>query len=118
MRVDTERGKALERLSGSRCAADGNQLYPSRPLAVGLMIRSWGALQCMKLCSALLRSPHGLQQEGLRSVIGTAAATAMEKRNLAIDQWGGDKRNFQDVGTPAGRNGVAGVVKMVESRVQ
>jgi len=40
MRVDTERGKALERLSGSRCAADGNQLYPSRPLAVGLMIRS------------------------------------------------------------------------------
>jgi len=102
MRVDTERGKALERLSGSRCAADGNQLYPSRPLAVGLMIRSWGALQCMKLCSALLRSPHGLQQEGLRSVIGTAAATAMEKRNLAIDQWGGDKRNFQDVGHTSG----------------
>jgi hypothetical protein len=39
----------------------------------------------------------------------------MEERNLAIDQWGGDKRNFQDVDTPAGRNGVTVAVKMVES---
>jgi hypothetical protein len=97
-------------------AADGNQLYPSRQVAVGLMIRSWGALQCMS--SALLRSPHGLQQEGLRSIIGTAVVAAPEKRNLAIDQWGGDKRSFQDVDTPAGRNGVTVVVKMVESRVE
>jgi hypothetical protein len=66
------------------------------------------------MSSALLRSPQGLVQEGLRSIIGTAAVTAMEERNLAIDQWGGDKRNFQDVDTPAGRNGVTVAVKMVQ----
>jgi hypothetical protein len=113
MRVDTERGKALEGLTGeSLCRKREPALSQQAGCGGAHDSLLGGALQCMS--SALLRSPQGLVQEGLRSIIGTAAVTAMEERNLAIDQWGGDKRNFQDVDTPAGRNGVTVAVKMVQ----
>lgn len=67
LRVDTERGKPSEGLSGNRCAdvqmcrcaADGKQLYPSRQVAVGLMIRPWRALQCMSSSPRPRSTVHG-----------------------------------------------------------